>query len=94
MLISLKNIFIAFGGPDILTGTDFQINENERICLLGRNGSGKSTLLKIIHGSVTADSGEIIRQRGMTTGYLSQDIPDISGTVYQIVAEACKEYVE
>jgi ATP-binding cassette subfamily F protein uup len=94
MLISLKNIHVAFGGPDILTGTDFQINENERICLLGRNGSGKSTLLKIIHGSAQADSGEIIRQRGLTTGYLSQDIPDISGTVYQIVAEACKEYLD
>jgi ABC transport system ATP-binding/permease protein len=94
MLISLKNVRVSFGGPDILTGTDFQINENERICLLGRNGSGKSTLLKIIHCSVHADSGEIIRQRGLTTGYLSQDIPDISGSVYQIVAEACKEYLD
>jgi ABC transport system ATP-binding/permease protein len=93
MLISLKNISIAFGGPAVLKGTDFQINENQRICLLGRNGSGKSTLLKIIHGSVAADSGEIIRQRGITTGYLSQDIPEISGTVYQIVAGAFKDCV-
>lgn len=88
MLVSLKNINIGFGGDDILSGTNFQINENDKICLLGRNGAGKSTLLKIIHGSLTADSGEVVRKKGMTTGYLSQDIPEMTGTVYNIIAES------
>ena len=87
MLINLKNINIGFGGDDILSGTNFQINENDKICLLGRNGAGKSTLLKIIHGSLTADSGEITRKKGITTGYLSQDIPEMTGTVYEIISE-------
>lgn len=91
MLISLKNISVAFGGPEVLSGADFQINENDRICLLGRNGAGKSTLLKIIHGSLKADSGDIIRKKGITTGYLSQDIPEIFGSVYDIVAEGVSD---
>ncbi|MBN2788617.1 MAG: ATP-binding cassette domain-containing protein [Candidatus Delongbacteria bacterium] len=91
MLVSLKNISIGFGGPEVLSRADFQINENDRICLLGRNGSGKSTLLMIIHGSLTADSGDIIRQKGLTTGYLSQDIPVLAGSVKDIVAEGVSD---
>jgi ATP-binding cassette subfamily F protein uup len=92
MLIKLNNIFISFGGDDVLSGTNFQINKNDRICLLGRNGSGKSTLLKIVHGSLDANSGEVVRKKGITTGYLSQEIPEMSGTVHQIISEAVDEW--
>lgn len=88
MLLSLKNVSIAFGGPLLLDGADFQISENDKICLLGRNGAGKSTLMKILDGQIKPDSGEVIRTRGITTGYLSQDIPDLHGFVYQIIADA------
>lgn len=88
MLLSLKNVSIAFGGPTLLDGADFQIAENDKVCLLGRNGAGKSTLMKIIDGQIKPDSGEVIRTRGITTGYLSQDIPELHGFVYQIIADA------
>lgn len=62
------------------------IEAGERSCVTGRNGEGKSTLLKIIAGIIMPDSGEIIRDPGLRTSYLSQDVPaDVHGTVADIV---------
>jgi len=87
-LISLQNIRIAFGGPDLIDGIDLQIGRGERVCLVGRNGAGKSTLLKIINREVGPDSGDVIVEQGMRTAYLDQEVPqDISGTVFDVVSE-------
>ena len=51
-LLSLQNLYKAFGGPQLLNDATLQIERSERICLVGRNGEGKSTLLKIINGSI------------------------------------------
>ncbi|MBM2835198.1 MAG: oleB 1, partial [Candidatus Brocadiaceae bacterium] len=49
---------------------------------------GKSTLLKLINGDLTPDSGEIVRQKGLHTAYLSQEIPgELQGTVFNIVSD-------
>ena len=49
---------------------------------------GKSTLLKLINGDLIPDSGEIVRQKGMHTAYLSQEIPkELHGTVFDIVSD-------
>lgn len=86
-LLSLHNINIAFGGPLVLDGVSFQIEENERVCLLGRNGEGKSTLLKILCDELTPDAGEIIRRQNLRVAYLPQEVPiELSGTVFEIVA--------
>jgi ATP-binding cassette subfamily F protein uup len=86
-LVSLDNISIAFGGPQLLDGINCQIEKNERICLLGRNGAGKSTLMKIIAGEVKADKGVIHRESGSKVAYFMQTIPhDEKGTVFEIIA--------
>ncbi len=86
-LISLQDVSMGFGKPLLLEDAQLQIERGEKVCLLGRNGAGKSTLLKLINGDLPPDSGEIIRQKGMRTAYLSQDIPkDLEGTVFNIVS--------
>ncbi|MEK7290200.1 MAG: ATP-binding cassette domain-containing protein, partial [Planctomycetota bacterium] len=86
-LISLQDVSMGFGRPLLIEGAQLQIERGEKVCLLGRNGAGKSTLLKLINGDLPPDSGEIIRQKGMRTAYLSQDIPkDLEGTVFNIVS--------
>ena len=90
-LLSLQKISIRFGGPLLLDKVDLQLERAERVCLIGRNGEGKSTLLKLINGELIPDSGEIARQKGLCTAYLSQDIPrELDGTVFEIVQGGLK----
>jgi len=85
-LLSLQKISIRFGSPLLLDKVDLQLECGERVCLIGRNGEGKSTLLKLINGELVPDSGDIARQKGLCTAYLSQEIPrELNGTVFEIV---------
>ncbi len=77
-LLSLKDIRLSFGGTPLLQGANLQLNDGDRMCLVGRNGSGKSTLLKIIAGLVEEDGGDRFVQPTTTVRYLQQD-PDLSG---------------
>ena len=87
-LLSLQDVNIGFGRPLLIEHANLQIERGERVCLLGRNGTGKSTLLKLINGDMIPDSGEIVRQKGMHTAYLSQEIPkELHGTVFDIVSD-------
>ncbi len=86
-LLSLKDVRLAFGGPELIDGVSLQIERRERVCLVGRNGAGKSTLMKIISGEITPDAGEVIREQGLRIASLDQEVPqDLSGTVFEIVA--------
>jgi ATP-binding cassette subfamily F protein uup len=86
--ISLQNISIAFGGPQILNKLSLHIEKNQRICLLGRNGTGKSTLMKIIAQKLSSDSGTVQRQQGLKISYFGQIIPShLDGTVFEIIAQ-------
>ncbi|MBL7050514.1 MAG: ATP-binding cassette domain-containing protein, partial [Nitrospira sp.] len=85
--MSLKDIRVAFGGPELINGVSLQIERKERICLVGRNGAGKSTLMKIISGEITPDTGEVICGQGLRIASLDQEVPQgLSGTVFDIVA--------
>ena len=87
-LLSLQDVNIGFGRPLLIERANLQIERGEKVCLLGRNGTGKSTLLKLINGDLPPDSGEIVRQKGMHTAYLSQEIPkELHGTVFDIVSD-------
>jgi ATP-binding cassette subfamily F protein uup len=86
-LVSLQEVRIAFGGPELLDGVALQIERGERVCLVGRNGAGKSTLMKIVGGELTPDSGEVIRARGARVASLEQEVPrELSGTVFDVVS--------
>lgn len=87
-LISLQDVRIAFGGPELIDGVTLQIERRERVCLVGRNGAGKSTLLKIIGKEIIPDSGEVILEQGVRIASLDQEVPQhLSGTVFDVVSE-------
>jgi len=90
VLMSLRNIDLAFGGPPLLEDVSLQIHQGERICLLGRNGAGKSSLLRLIAGGQTADSGIVDRRQNLRTSLLPQELPTgLRGPVIDIVAAGC-----
>lgn len=73
-LLSLKDVSLAFGGPQILNNVSLSINKGLRAALTGRNGEGKSTLFKVIEGTLEVDSGEIVRAPGLKIAYVSQSV--------------------
>jgi ATP-binding cassette subfamily F protein uup len=91
-LLGMHEVSIAFGGPPLLDRAAFGIERGERVCLLGRNGAGKSTVMKLIDGSISPDTGEVVRQTGVTVARLEQEIPDdVVGTIFDVVAEGLGE---
>ncbi|WP_240666702.1 ribosomal protection-like ABC-F family protein [Longirhabdus pacifica] len=80
MLCSVNEISKNYGGNPIFTALTLQINENERIGLVGHNGSGKTTLMKILAGQETADTGQVHWKKGTSIGYLAQ-IPSFPNTM-------------
>jgi len=59
-------------GKNVLDGLTFQIDQGERVGLLGRNGAGKSTLFKILTGELDYDEGEVTVGSGRRVGLISQ----------------------
>jgi len=87
-LLGMQDVSIAFGGPPILDRARFAIERYERVCLLGRNGAGKSTIMKLLDGTMSPTTGEIVRQTGVTVTRLEQEVPDdVEGTTFDVVAE-------
>ncbi|MFB5267017.1 ribosomal protection-like ABC-F family protein [Paenibacillus enshidis] len=73
MLLQVTGIVKAYEVDPVLDGVNLQIQERERIGLVGVNGAGKSTLLKIIAGELSYDSGQIYKSKETTLGYLAQN---------------------
>jgi len=71
--ISIQNIKKAFEeGNDILDGLTFDINQGERVGLLGKNGAGKTTLLRLITGELSPDEGDVVIPGQKKLGLISQ----------------------
>ncbi len=72
-LLTLKDIWLTFGGHPLLEGAEISVTPGDRICLVGRNGSGKSTLLKIAAKLVEPDRGERFAHPNASIRYLPQE---------------------
>ena len=59
MMLSVKNLKIAYGGIQAVKGIDFEVGEGELVTLIGSNGAGKTTTMKALTGSLPLQSGEI-----------------------------------
>jgi ATP-binding cassette subfamily F protein 3 len=82
--IHLDHVSVTYIAQAIFTDLSWEIHDNRRVGLVGPNGCGKSTLLRLIAGLLTSDSGYLVRQPGVTIGYLPQE-PQLSPhhTVWQ-----------
>ena len=84
-LLSLQDVSVAFGGPQVLDAASLVVEPGDRACVTGRNGEGKSTLLKVMAGLLEPDAGEVVRAEGLRVAYLSQDVPaDEPGTADEV----------
>jgi ATP-binding cassette subfamily F protein 3 len=73
MLLEAVHISKSYGENTILSNISMQINEHDRIGLVGVNGAGKSTLLKILAGELLPDQGHVHTAKHVRIGYLAQD---------------------
>ncbi|MFO7300989.1 MAG: ATP-binding cassette domain-containing protein [Acidobacteriota bacterium] len=87
-LVALTDVSIAFGHLPLLDGASLQIDNGERIAIIGRNGTGKSTLLRILNDELEPDSGRIWRSPGLQSARLDQDVTDLPPrTVFDLLAD-------
>ncbi|EOX4098618.1 ABC transporter ATP-binding protein [Vibrio alginolyticus] len=94
-LLTIHNAQLAFGDHPLLDKAEFALQENERVCLVGRNGAGKSTLMKVLAGDILLDDGKIQITQDVVVSRLEQDPPrNQEGTVYEYVSGGLAEIGE
>lgn len=85
-IIYAKDLQIKYNGKFIFEKLNFEINENDRVALIGKNGSGKTSLIKLIMGEKVEYNGEINVSNGLKISYVNQDTSSLKGSV--------KDYIE
>ena len=88
-MLSIDNLAVEFGGTTLFQNISFQINDKDRIALMGKNGAGKSTLLKIIAGERVPTRGSVTKPKDCVVAYLPQHLMTEDGrTVFEETALA------
>jgi len=83
MLISFNEVTFSYGERDIIKNITFNINEGDKVGIIGVNGAGKSTLLKLIIGEIEDFYGQININKKVKIGYLKQKLDyDENDTIY------------
>lgn len=83
IILQANKIERSFAGEVLFDNISLQVDERDRIALVGKNGAGKSTLLKILVGEEEPTSGEINKKRDLPLSYLAQDSRfESSNTIY------------
>ena len=72
--MKIEKLYMSFGTQVIFDNVSFQINNNDKVGIIGVNGAGKSTLFNILLGNLTPDSGNITLDTKINLGYLPQVI--------------------
>src|SRR5215813_12029902 len=78
-MIRLDNIGKQNGRQILFIEASAALNRGEKVGLVGPNGSGKTTLFRMITGQEEPDEGQVAVDRGVTIGYFSQDVGEMSG---------------
>ncbi|MBQ8361416.1 MAG: ABC-F family ATP-binding cassette domain-containing protein [Bacteroidaceae bacterium] len=88
-MISVDGLTVEFGGTTLFSDISFQINEKDRIALMGKNGAGKSTLLKILAGVRQPTRGKVSAPKDCVIAYLPQHLMTEDGrTVFEEASQA------
>lgn len=85
--MKIANLCMSFGTQTIFDNISFQINNNDKVGIIGVNGAGKSTLFNILLGNLTPDSGTITLNTKINLGYLPQVIMDDASNKEETVFE-------
>jgi ATP-binding cassette subfamily F protein 3 len=88
-MISVDAVSVEFNGSALFSNITFNINENDRIALMGKNGAGKSTLLKIIAGVNKPTRGKVSAPKDAVIAYLPQHLlTEDNATVFEEASKA------
>jgi ATP-binding cassette subfamily F protein 3 len=88
-MISVDAVSVEFNGSALFSNVTFNINENDRIALMGKNGAGKSTLLKIIAGANKPTRGKVSAPKDAVIAYLPQHLlTEDNATVFEEASKA------
>ena len=94
-MITVEGLTVEFGGTTLFKDIAFQINEGDRIALMGKNGAGKSTLLKILAGVRNATRGSVSVPKDCVVAYLPQHLMTEDGrTVREEASQAFAHLME
>ena len=94
-MIDLSNISLQFNGKYLFKDVNYRISSGDKISLVGANGTGKSSLIKIIAGQLEPESGEVIKQKRISIGYLPQDnVTYIGKTLLEEASSALNDIIE
>ena len=92
LLLRLDKVDLAYGSRPLLDQVSLQIDEGERIALVGRNGEGKSSLLRLLRGEAEPDHGTVWRKPGARLAHLAQDLSAVSErSVAQLVSDGAQQ---
>ncbi|MGB2695712.1 MAG: ABC-F family ATP-binding cassette domain-containing protein [Dehalococcoidia bacterium] len=95
ILVSVNNLTVSFGSFDVLNGVTCQVDQRDRIGLIGRNGAGKTTLLRALAGTQEPTRGRRHMAHGMNVELVEQVPPQSeSATIYELALSSCAELVE
>ena len=93
-LISLNSLSVSFGERTLFEPFNLEINDGDKIGLIGANGAGKTTLFKLMIGSAESDTGGIVRQKGLRIGYMEQIVASSSPvTAYDATLSVFSELI-
>ncbi len=93
MILSCQNIALSFGEKEVLKKINFNIEEKDKVAIIGINGAGKTTLLNVILGKLNPDSGNVVMASDVRVGYLAQNQDVLfESTVYEEMQRA-KQYI-
>ncbi len=94
-MISVDAVTVEFNGSALFSDITFNINENDRIALMGKNGAGKSTLLKIIAGANKPTRGKVSAPKDAIIAYLPQHLlTEDNDTVFEEASKAFSKILD
>jgi ATP-binding cassette, subfamily F, member 3 len=91
-MVSIEDLYVAFGGFELFKKVNFIVNPRDRIGLAGRNGAGKSTLLRIFAGLQRPTAGRVVVPKDIRIGYLPQQM-EVTDS-HALIEEAESAFIE
>ncbi|MFN8531534.1 MAG: ABC-F family ATP-binding cassette domain-containing protein [Anaerolineae bacterium] len=86
-VMQIQNITVNLAGHEVFRDLSWGIDDRAKVGFVGPNGAGKSSLLKAIAGQITPTKGSISTQRGISVGYLAQEVRLPAGTLFEAACE-------
>ncbi len=93
-VLSGSNLGKSFGTDVIFSGVSFEIQENDRVGLVGVNGSGKTTLLRVLTGELSPEEGAMYKASSAVVGYMEQHVcRDLGRSAYSEVLTGFRRWL-